>query len=258
MTISNKIIKEYKSEINSTELFLSAQAGDLGSRNKIVSNNLKLVYKTADKYVGSSSDIEDLFSSGVVGLIKAIEMFDVERGSAFSTYASWWIEDSIRREFHKNSTIVHIPSGVSRNSSKVKNAREFLKKELGKEPTNLEIASHVGIDASLVSSLLIASNVRNNRNHFSQYNGEFDNEVSFMDTFESDVDFEKEVENDRVIQKVMSCLSEKEAYVVAKKTGLDGEGEETFESIASEMNLSKQRIQQIYTGAIKKMNQKYA
>ena len=159
-------VRLYLKEITRTPLLTADEEADLAKRiengdkeakDRLIEANLRLVVSIAKRYAGKNMQFLDLIQEGNIGLIKAAEKFDYRRGFKFSTYATWWIRQSITRAISDKSRTIRVPVHVSENIQKVVRIKRQLIVELGKEPTNEEIADRMGITAEKVCEIMRAS-----------------------------------------------------------------------------------------------------
>ena len=135
------------------ELALKAIAGDLTARNKLVEANLRLVVSLAKHYQGCGMSLQDLIQEGNIGLIKAVEKFDVSKGFRFSTYAAWWINQTIGRAIADQSKTIRVPVHMTENINKLRKASRELTVSLGHEPTVEDIAEALKVSVKEVEEI---------------------------------------------------------------------------------------------------------
>src|SRR5215212_4493842 len=151
--ISRGALLSYGEEV---ELGRGARAGDPEARRRLVEKNLRLAVAVAKKYRGQGLPFEDLIQEGNIGLMKAVDKFDPERGNRFSTYATWWIRQSIQRAIGDKGREIRLPAPMNEKLRKVRKAQGELIAELHREPTVGETASHLGWEAGKVRTVLEA------------------------------------------------------------------------------------------------------
>ena len=133
---------------------ISRGSGD--ARRKLIQSNLRLVVKIAHDFKGLGLPLVDLISEGNIGLMKAVEKFDPTKGAKFSSYAAWWIKQSMRRALSNQSRTIRIPVQSAGKINKIKSARIKMAEELGREPTDIEVANRLDFSARTVASLRLA------------------------------------------------------------------------------------------------------
>ena len=241
-------------------LAIQYQNGNLEARERLIESNLRLVLKVAKSYMGQGLEYLDLIQEGNIGLMKAVEKFDIQKGYRFSTYAVWWIRQSIQRAIIEKTKPVRIPVYMAEWIRKVRNAQKYLTSVNKTEPTIKEIALFLNVDPSYVEEIL------QHDEPFLYLDAAVSNENEdgvLGDFISSDGPMPEElIENQEmreVIKHIMDiALTEKEKYVISERYGFKSGEKQTLETVGEKMGVTRERVRQIESKAIKKMrNPKY-
>lgn len=259
-------VKIYLQQIGKIPLLTAEQELDVATKVKenndeaakeiLVNANLRLVVSIAKKYIGRGLSFLDLIQEGNLGLMKAAEKFDYAKGYKFSTYATWWIQQSITRAIADKSRIIRLPVHMIETLSKIKKVTVDLTTESGKIPSKEEIAYRVGIPVSKLTSLIKAAQSTISIETPATAKDESSKLGDFI-VDESTVSPDSRVSQENLfedIQKMLHQLSPKERDVLIMRYGLNDDGNrKTLEEIGSRYGVSRERIRQIENRAISKL-----
>ena len=257
-------LETYLREINETAL-LSAQdekelaariaAGDVRARDHMVRANLRLVVNIARGYTGKGLNLQDLIEEGNLGLLRAVEGFDPAVGTRFSTYASYWIKQSIKRALINSAKTIRIPAYMVELLSKWRRANARLAEELGRTPTPEEIARVLGLPKKKLAIIKKAINIYNSTPQTDQSEAGWSLGEMVMD--ERTKTPEDELLETDILSHVMRMLGEmdpREATVLRMRFGLGDQEPHTLKEIGEQLGLTRERVRQIETEALNRLS----
>ncbi len=235
------------------ELGILMKKGDLEAKQLLINCNLRLVVSVARHYVNRNIAFSDLIQEGNLGLMKAVDKFDVDKGFKFSTYATWWIRQAITRSIADQARTIRIPVHMHERINKMLRVETMLSEKYGTEVTNQQIADEMGISVEKVLDLKKVSEVP-----VSLYTpiGEGDNDSVLIDFVPDDRCIEDYVVNSGLhddIMQALSVLSEREQQVLMLRFGIGEERPMTLEEIGAVFNVTRERIRQIEAKALRKL-----
>jgi len=257
-------IKQYLAEIGKVPLLTPAEEvalakkikrGDREARNHMIQANLRLVVKIAHDYKDFGLPLLDLISEGNIGLIKAVERFDPAKGGKLSTYAAWWIKQSIKRALANQSKTIRLPVHLVDKISKMRKVATALTEEFGREPTEEEVAIEMQIPVNKIAHMKTVSvrpasldapiNDEEGGSPFGEIVGD-ENAISPYDSLR-----EKNIQGD--LRELLDSLDEREARIIKLRFGIDGSNEMTLEEVGKLFNVTRERVRQLQNLAISKM-----
>jgi RNA polymerase primary sigma factor len=226
-------------------------------KNKLIEANLRLVIKLAQRYTNRGLQLLDLIQEGNIGLIKAVERFEYERGNKFSTYASWWIKQSINRAIADQRNLVRVPVHLTEALGRYLKVRNSLTQTLAREPKGEEIAKEMKLPLSKVNNFQLLLKISLPPVSLDTPIGE-DEDSSLGDLMESGdtpdpVYALNKKDEINEIREVLSSLSPREQKVLRMRFGIDQETEYTLEEVGVNFGLTRERIRQIEKEAIHKL-----
>ena len=255
--------RAYRAKLNSydlltfeqeRELLKRAQMGNIEARNELMMHNMRLVKSIAGHYTCAGLDSDDLISIGSMGLIPAIEKFDLTSTHKFSTYATYWIKQAIRREIINQNRAVRIPANVQETYNKIRKASEALRQALGHEPTKHQVAKAVGMTAKEVEE--ITSFFMEPISTDTTLTDEDETTVGDLIADENSIDpidAIYSVELKTMVSAVLDTLPEKEREVIKLRFGIDGHPQRSLEEVGAILGYSREWIRRIEERALIKL-----
>ena len=237
------------------DLSRRALAGDEACRQRMIESNLRLVVRIARRYINRGLPLLDLIEEGNLGLIHAVEKFDPERGFRFSTYATWWIRQTIERGIMNQTDTVRLPIHVSKDINACRRKARSLRVSLDREPTADELAEALEKNVDDVRRLLALKN----RSMLASLRTD-DDPASLVDALPGKADLEPQclvqaAAVHDVVEDWLAHLPQKQLEVVEKRFGLHGQRRQTLEQIGSELGVTRERVRQIQVAALKSLEQ---
>lgn len=238
------------------EVFLAKQIeqGDDQARKQLIEANLRLVVSIAKKYVGRGMSFLDLIQEGNMGLMKAVEKFDYKKGNKFSTYSTWWIRQAITRGIADTAKTIRVPVHMVETINKTLRTSRMLLQELGREPTNEEIAEKMDLPVAKIDEILKTS-----RDPVSLDTPIGEEEDSQLGDFIEDESLLSPVESasfamlKEELETAMASLTERERNVIKLRFGMEDGKTRTLEEVGKEFNVTRERIRQIEAKALRKL-----
>lgn len=249
ISIGKVPLLNHKDEI---ELAKKIKDGDFDAKNKLVTSNLRLVVNIAKRYMGLGLPLLDLIQEGNTGLIRAAEKFDYSKGYRFSTYATWWIRQSVTRAIAEKSRNIRIPIHTNESLQKIKKAKRELFNKLGRVPNEEEISSYTNLSVDKIIQL--DKVIKNTISLDASINEEDDrNQASFIEDESSNNNnnLYKFLLSD--LNDLISKLSPRERYIVTLRYGLNGNESKSLSEIGDLIGVTRERVRQIEERALKKL-----
>src|SRR5437764_2702760 len=258
-------LETYLREINETAL-LSAdeeknlahriEDGNSEARDRMVRANLRLVVNIARSYTGKGLGLQDLIEEGNLGLLRAVEGFDPTMNTRFSTYASYWIKQSIKRALVNTAKTIRIPAYMVELLAKWRRATSQLTDELGRPPTHEEIAKVLGLPKKKLNIIKKAIRVYNSAPQTDQPETGWSIDEMLMDARSKSPDMEM-VETDDLshVMPLLDKMDKREATVLRMRFGLDDEEPKTLKEIGECLGLTRERVRQIESEALSKLSE---
>jgi len=257
-------IKIYLREIGQTPLLTREEEvvlarrikkGDQAARQQMIKANLRLVVKIAHDYASYGLPLLDLISEGNIGLMKAVERFDPKKGGKLSTYAAWWIKQSIKRALANQSKTIRLPVHLVDKIARMRRVGMQLAEEFGREPTDEELAEELNMTAAKITQLRTAA-IR--PASLDATVGQEDDGASLGDMIgdeaahmPSDMLSDKNLRT--AVLDLLHVLDERELKIITMRFGLDGKKEMTLEEVGRKFKVTRERIRQLQNIALRKI-----
>src|SRR5215210_6234145 len=230
------------------DLSKRAKVGDKRARQRLIEKNLRLVVSVAKKYRGMGLPFEDLIQEGNIGLMKAVEKYDPERGFRFSTYATWWIRQAVGRVVADKGRTIRVPVHKTQQIRKMGRTYNELSAEMGREPTDKEVAEQLKWSLDVVHTV---KNILPDAMSLNKPLGSAEDASEVGDLME-DVQAPdipgtviQEMENAQLHEAIEWLLSERSQYILVRRYGLDNREPATLANLSEELDISQERVRQI-------------
>ena len=236
------------------ELAGKIKKGDAAAREQMISANLRLVVTIARDYTNLGLPLLDLISEGNIGLTKAVERFEPTKGAKLSTYAMWWIKQSIKRALANQSKTIRLPVHLADKVAKVRRLSLRMSDELGREPTDDELGEEIGIDSDKIARLksvgirptsLDAPITDDDSTEFGDVIGDNEAQTPFELLREKNLLGE--------VDGLLEVLDPREKKIISQRFGLDGGNPKTLEDVSKGFGITRERIRQLQNTALAKL-----
>lgn len=236
------------------ELAHRIQNGDEEARSLMIRANLRLVVKIAHDYANLGLPLLDLIAEGNVGLMTAVERFDPTKGAKLSTYAAWWIKQSIKRALANTGKTIRLPVHLGEKISRIRRVAMQMTEELGREPTDDELAEETGIQRKKLMILKTAG-LRPSSLDAPLTEGEVTSLGEIVEDVEARTPFELLLDKDNYgeVGELLEVLDDRERKIINARFGLTGGKPKTLEELGAQFKLTRERIRQLQNIALSKM-----
>src|ERR1700693_39418 len=236
------------------ELARKIKKGDAAARERMINASFQLVVATARDYTNLGLPLLDLISEGNIGLTKAVERFDPSKGAKLSTYAMWWIKQSIKRALANQSKTIRLPVHLVDKVAKVRRVSMQMSDELGREPTDDELGEELGIAGANVARLrttgirpasLNAAIADDDTTELAEVIGDEESQTPF--------EFLRDKNLHGAVKELIAVLDSREKKIISQRFGLDGGKPKTLEDVCREFGITRERIRQLQNIALAKL-----
>ena len=236
------------------ELAKKISEGDDEARKKMITANLRLVVKIAQDYSNIGLSLLDLINEGNIGLMKAVERFDPSKGGKLSTYASWWIKQSIKRALANQSKTIRLPVHMVDRVTQIRRTTQQLSEKLGREPSDEELAEEMKIPVSRITHLKSVS--KKPASLDSPINDEDGTNLGDLVPDEKSTSPLEKLQSKSLVgdvDKVLSTLEPREADIIRLRFGLEGRDPKTLEEVGEQIGITRERVRQLQEQAIRQL-----
>ncbi len=256
-------IKLYLKDIQKTNLLTAEEEralarrideGDMAARDRMIESNLRLVVKIAKRYMNRGLPFLDLIEEGNLGLIKAVERFKLSKECRFSTYATWWIRQSIERALVNQSRTIRLPVHVSDDINKLIKISRELVRVYNREPQVAEVADAMGVAPAYIRRLMVLLKKTYSIEHPMGENSDY----SLIDTIEDSsvvnpLELAEGLNKYQIVSELLASLNNNEKEIIALRFGLDDRDPQTLDTIGRQFGVTRERIRQIEAKGLEKL-----
>jgi RNA polymerase primary sigma factor len=234
-----------------------ARAGDVDARRHMIVSNLRLVVSIAKRFQGRGMALADLIGEGHLGLLRAVTLFDPEYGCRFSTYATWWIRQSIQKALTRNASMIRLPNYLAERVRKWRRAMPELEARLSRTPMLREVAGHLGISQNCARSIghaVAVTRVESGSDSDGRGPTRMERTPDGGDEPEAAIELASDLNR---LRSALSQLGDRERHVLMMRFGLDPHGPRTLKEIGQQLSLTRERVRQIQNEALAKLSSQF-
>ncbi len=241
-------------EIN---LLNRVKQGDKRAKDIMIERNIRLVIKMARKYAGRGIELLDLIQEGNIGLMIAVDKFDLEKDCKFSTYATWWIKQVMTRAIDDKGRTIRLPVYIGEWNTKIRNAKKELQKELNRTPTDEEVATMLNISTDKLDELSIINQsiLSLNQNINEEDDGQLSDYIEDENTVSPEIEAIENVAKEE-LEKIISTLKPRDQQIIRLRFGFDDAEAKSLQEIGDVLGISGERVRQLESRSLKELKQR--